>query len=112
MSIGAPKGFTKKNKESRRTNRYPVEADVSITCDQFQIKLKTVDISAGGLSLKQDLPQELVGKILKVELSYLTSKKEKFVVDATCHIIGHNLNRLEIIEPSNGFQGFLDEIWG
>ena len=111
MNFGKPRGFNKKGSESRRTNRYPIEADVTIVCDAFRTSVKSVDVSAGGLSLKANLPQELVGKSLQVSLKYVTSTKSVLKAEATCTIAPKTLNRLVLVDPSAEFQNFLDEIW-
>lgn len=111
MNAGGPKGFNKNLKESRKSNRYPIEADVLIVCGSFNNKMKSLDVSAGGLHLKAALPADLVGKDIQVTVTYLTSKKVALSAHGTCRLVPKALNRLELVDPLNGFQGFLDEIW-
>lgn len=99
-------------REYRKENRHPVEAEATISSGSMTIKAQTVEISAKGFSVRNDVAMELAGENLNVTLSYTVNAGTTYTTKAKCRLSKDSLQRFEVVEPQNAFHSFLEKIWG
>ena len=99
--------------DHRSNPRFPVNLSVTFVCGDRAFKTETVDISEGGLSLRNALPISFVGKNLTIYLSNLDfSFKLMFEVVALNN--GNRCQRIRFVKQSEfskkQFNLLLDEV--